>query len=112
MGAPKNLRAGSGGMDLELSQTSHSGRKAVLLTRDSEFKETHALLETMGIFIVETIVQSGLEDPRHFFGKGRLKDVANEITTISDAHPWRGVDLVIIHTNASPRQLVTVSNIL
>ena len=102
--------AGTGGVVLGEARTNHEGRKAILLVRDNEnTAEFVALVATMGITIVETLHQPGHPDPRGYFGRGRLQDVADELSSRIGAHPWQGVDLVLLHTNASPRQLVGVS---
>ena len=62
----------------------------------------------MGIKIIEVIHQPGDIDAKGYFGKGRLRDVADELSMRVEGHPWTKVDLVLIHTNASPRQLVAV----
>ena len=66
----------------------------------------------MGISIVETVLQTGHADPRTYFGKGRLEDIADERSSTVSGHHWEGVDLAIVHTNATPRQLVGVSQAL
>ncbi len=105
--------AGSGGVVLGEARTSHQGRKALLLVRGSEdTTELRALAETMGVTIVETVLQGGHVDPRTYFGKGRLEDIADERRSTLSGHPWEGIDLAIIHTNATPRQLVGVSQSL
>ena len=105
--------AGSGGVVLGEARTNQEGRKALLLVRGTEdTSELRALAETMGITIVETVLQSGHIDPRTYFGKGRLEDIADERKSTLAGHPWEGVDLAIIHTNATPRQLVGVSQAL
>ena len=105
--------AGSGGVVLGEARTNHEGRRALLLVRGTEdTTELRALAETMGITIVETVLQSGHIDPRTYFGKGRLEDIADERKSTLPGHPWEGVDLAIIHTNATPRQLVGVSQAL
>ncbi|MCH1616999.1 MAG: 50S ribosome-binding GTPase [Candidatus Poseidonia sp.] len=105
--------AGSGGVVLGEARTNHEGRRALLLVRGLEdTNELRALAITMGITIVETVVQSGHSDPRTYFGKGRLEDIADEQKSTMTGHPWEAVDLVIIHTNATPRQLVGVSQAL
>ena len=64
--------AGSGGVVLGEARTNHEGRRALLLVRGVEdTTELRSLAETMGITIVETVVQSGKDDPRTYFGKGR-----------------------------------------
>ena len=105
--------AGSGGVVLGEARTNHEGRRALLLVRGAEdTSELRSLAETMGITIVETVLQSGQVDPRTYFGKGRLEDIADERSRTLSGHPWQGVDLAIIHTNATPRQLVGVSQSL
>ena len=108
MDEPIQVLAGTGGVALGEARTNHDGRKAVLLHRDGNPSELIDLAETMGIEILDVQYQKGSEDPRSYFGKGRLQDVADEISSAIDGHPWHGVDLVIIHSNASPRQLVNV----
>tara|TARA_B100001093_G_scaffold189183_1_gene181744 strand:- start:6627 stop:8033 length:1407 start_codon:yes stop_codon:yes gene_type:complete len=103
--------AGTGGVALGEARTNHQGRKAVLLLRgEHDATEFISLVATMGIDIIETLHQPGREDQRGFFGKGRLQDVADELSTRTPGHPWQNVDLVLLHTNASPRQLVAVSD--
>ena len=104
--------AGTGGVALGEARTNHEGRKAILLVRgDEDTREFTTLVATMGITIVETLYQAGHIDPRGFFGKGRLQDFADELTSRNvPTHPWREVDLVLMHTNASARQLVGVSD--
>tara|TARA_B110000003_G_scaffold245916_1_gene256029 strand:- start:185 stop:1654 length:1470 start_codon:yes stop_codon:yes gene_type:complete len=103
--------AGTGGVTLGEARTNHEGRKAVLLLRGNEDpSEFIALVATMGIAIIETLHQPGHEDPRGYFGKGRLQDVSDELASRPKGHPWADVDLVLLHTNATPRQLVGVSD--
>ena len=106
-----SVLAGTGGVTLGEARTNHEGRKAILLVRgDEDTLEFISLVATMGITIVETLHQPGHIDPRSYFGKGRLQDVADEISSRTlPTHPWQNVDLVLVHTNASPRQLVGVS---
>ena len=103
--------AGAGGVALGEARTNHEGRKAILLVRGNEdTSEFESLVDTMGISIVEAIHQAGEQDPKGYFGKGRLQDISDELRLRVDRHPWQGVDLVLIHTNATPRQLVSVSD--
>lgn len=103
--------AGAGGVALGEARTNHEGRKAILLVRgDEDISEFCGLVSTMGIDIVETLSQPGQIDPRGYFGRGRLQDVGDEIKTKTTNHPWHKVDLVLIHTNATPRQIVTISD--
>ena len=70
--------AGTGGVTLGEARTNHEGCQAILLLRGNEdASEFIALVATMGITITETLHQPGHEDPRGFFGKGRLQDVAD-----------------------------------
>ena len=105
--------AGAGGVALGEARTNHEGRKALLLVRGEEdTAEFRGLVSTMGIEIIEVLKQPGPIDPRGYFGKGRLQDLGDELKTRSQNHPWFGVDLVLIHTNTTPRQIVTVSDMV
>ena len=108
MDEPIQVLAGTGGVALGEARTNHQGRKAVLMHRDGDPAELLALAETMGIDVIDIQYQKGKDDPRTYFGKGRLQDVADEISSAVEGHPWHGVDLVIVHSNASPRQLVNI----
>ena len=108
MDEPIQVLAGTGGVALGEARTNHQGRKAVLMHRDGDPAELLALAETMGIDVIDLQYQKGKDDPRTYFGKGRLQDVADEISSAVEGHPWHGVDLVIVHSNASPRQLVNI----
>jgi len=106
-----DLLAGAGGLVTDEAQSDHKGRKALLLVRNNEdCSEFVALAETMGINIVERINQRGRTDPKWFMGQGKLQDVAEELRSASQGHPWYGVDLLLLHTNATPRQLVGVND--
>ena len=59
---------------------------------------------------VASIYQPGDQDAKGYFGKGRLQDISDELRLRVDGHPWQKIDLVLIHTNATPRQLVAVSD--
>ena len=105
--------AGAGGVALGGARTNHEGRKALLLVRgEDDTTEFRGLVSTMGIEIIEVLKQPGPIDPRGYFGKGRLQDLGDELKTRSQNHPWFGVDLVLIHTNTTPRQIVTVSDMV
>ncbi len=106
-----DLLAGAGGLVTEESQTRHEGRRALLLNRNNEdCTEFIALAETMGISIVERVEQRGKEDSKWFMGQGKLQDIAEELASRSAKHPWENVDLLLLHTNATPRQLVGVND--
>lgn len=112
-GAQPAVLAGSGGVVLGEARTNHEGRTAVLLLRgEDDPREMMELAATMGVNIVEVVRQAGRDDPRTYFGKGRLQDVAEERQTAPLRHPWHGVDLVLLHTNATPRQLVGVHRVV
>ena len=103
--------AGAGGVALGEARTNHEGRRALLLVRGIEdTTEFVSLVQTMGITIVESINQPGEQDAKGYFGKGRLQDISDELRLRVDGHPWQQIDLVLIHTNATPRQLVAVSD--
>ncbi|MBS72638.1 MAG: GTPase HflX [Euryarchaeota archaeon] len=108
MDEPIQILAGTGGVALGEARTNHEGRKAILLYRDGNPAELIGLAETMGIEIIELVNQKGRDDVKTYFGKGRLQDVADELSGSLSGHKWHGVDLVILHTNASPRQLVNI----
>ena len=53
------LLAGMGGVNSSESQSIHFGRKAIILTRDKNTKEMMSLAQTMGIDIVDIVLQKG-----------------------------------------------------
>lgn len=108
MDEPIQILAGTGGVALGEARTNHEGRKAIVLYREGNPGELIGLAQTMGIEVVDVLNQKGDEDVKSFFGKGRLQDVSDELSGLIEGHPWSGVDLVLIHTNASPRQLVSI----
>ncbi len=108
MDEPIQILAGTGGVALGEARTNHEGRKAILLYRDGNPAELIGLAHTMGIEIVDVIHQKGRDDVKTYFGKGRLQDVSDELAGMVEGHVWYGVDLVLLHTNATPRQLVSV----
>lgn len=106
-----DLLAGAGGLVTDEGQSDHQGRKALLLVRNNEdCSEFIALAATMGINIVERIDQRGRIDAKWFMGQGKLQDVTEELRSVAKGHPWNGVDLILLHTNATPRQLVGVND--
>ena len=106
-----DLLAGAGGLVTDEAQSDHQGRKALLLVRNNEdCSEFIALAETMGIKIVDRIDQRGRSDAKWFMGQGKLQDVTEELRSATQGHPWYGVDLLLLHTNATPRQLVGVND--
>ena len=106
-----DLLAGAGGLLMDDAQSDHNGRKALLLVRNNEdCSEFVALAHTMGIHIVERIDQRGKSDSKWFLGRGKLQDIVEDLRSSSEGHPWNGVDLLLLHTNATPRQLVGVND--
>ena len=106
-----DLLAGAGGLVTDDTQSDHQNRKALLLVRNNEdCSEFISLAETMGIKIVERIDQRGRGDAKWFMGQGKLQDVVEELQSATQGHPWNGVDLLLLHTNATPRQLVGVND--
>jgi len=80
------------------------------LTRETDIEEFSSLAETLGIEVVETILQRGVPHPRTHLGTGRIAAVADELSTRVEGHPWTDVDLVLVHANLLPRQLVEVTD--
>ena len=106
-----DLLAGAGGLVTDEAQSDHQGRKALLLVRNNEdCDEFIALAKTMGINIVDRVDQRGRSDAKWFLGQGKLQDVNEELRSTSHGHPWNDVDLLLLHTNATPRQLVGVND--
>ena len=103
--------AGSGGVLLGEGRTNHEGRKALLLVRGHEdTSEYEHLVSTMGIQIVEKMIQPGQVNPASYFGGGRLKLIQETLNIKSGA--YKQVSLILLHTNATPRQLVAINQIL
>lgn len=111
--AERDVLAGAGGVLLGAARTDHAGRRAVLLVRgEADTTEFTDLATTMGITIVDVVKQRGREDPRTYLGRGRLDEAADLLRTAPEGHAWKGTDLVLLHTNATPRQLVATSTVL
>ncbi len=103
---------GSGGANINTIQTENNGRKCILLHKKKNIEETLQLAKAVGLEIVECVFQSGKENPRSFFGSGRLNAIAAELDVRNSAHPWYGVDLILVHTNTTSTQLVELNKIL
>ncbi|MFL2976286.1 MAG: GTPase [Candidatus Thalassarchaeaceae archaeon] len=106
------LIAGSGGVLTEEIRTSHSGRKALMLTRQGNPSEFLSLSKTMDIDVVEIISQKGRSNPRLHFGRGRLEAIRDELRMAPESHPWFGIDLILVNANLTPRQLVNLTDLL
>lgn len=111
--AGTDVLAGAGGMFLGAARTDHVGRRAIMLVRGGDDpSEMLALAVTMGIEVVDSVRQSGAVDPRTVLGRGRIDEVADVLQNMPEDDPWYGVDLVLLHVNATPRQLVATSTVL
>ncbi len=106
------LVAGSGGVLTEELRTSHSGRKALMLTRQADPSEFLSLAKTMDIEVVEIVSQKGRSNARLHFGRGRLEAIRDELRMAPESHPWFGIDLILVNANLSPRQLVNMTDII
>ena len=106
------LVAGSGGVLTEELRTSHSGRKALMLTREEDPSEFLSLAEAMDIEVIEIISQKGRSNPRLHLGRGRLEAIRDELRMAPETHPWFGVDLILVNANLTPRQLVNMTDVL
>ena len=106
------LIAGSGGVLTEELRTTHSGRKALMLTRQADPSEFLSLAKTMDIAVVEIVSQKGQSNPRLHFGRGRLEAIRDELRMAPESHPWFGVDLILVNANLTPRQLVNMTDLL
>jgi GTP-binding protein HflX len=75
------------------------GRKCVLVTTRSDFQETHALAEALGLKVVSVEVQRrDSPDPRTFIGKGKT-------TEVKDRAKELGADLIIVNGELKPSQV-------
>ena len=80
--------------------------------REKYIDETLQLANSIGLEVIECIFQSGKDNPRSYFGSGRLNVIAAELDARNSAHPWHDVDLILVHTNTSSTQLVELTKIL
>ncbi len=103
---------GSGGGNVNSAQTKNKGRKCILLHKKKDINETLQLAKAIGLEVVECIFQSGKENPRTFFGSGRLNSIAAELDVMNASHPWYNVDLILAHTNANSIQMVELNKTL
>ena len=93
------------------ARTDHAGRRAVLVVRGEEdTTEFTDLAKTMGIDIVDVVEQLAERTLELPWPRSRTKsEMCSAVHTWS---AWHGVDLVLMHTNATPRQLVATSTVL
>jgi len=106
------LLAGMGGMNSSQYQTAHAGRRAILLSRNDDTGEYESLASTLGIEIVDKIIQRGKPNPRSYLGSGKLQEIAEEMEMSGPGHLWHRVDLVLIHDNLKSSQLVNINDAL
>ena len=83
-----------------------------MLHKKKDVDETLKLAKAVGLDVVECVFQSGKENQKSFFGTGKLNSISAEFEMKNPTHPWYGVDLVLVHTNASPIQIVELNKIL
>ena len=105
------LLAGMGGVDSSQSQSIHFGRKAIILSRDKNTDELSSLAQTMGIQIVDVVIQKGKANSKTFLGSGKLQEISEELQMAGKGHPWKNVDLLLVHSNLKPSQLVNVNDL-
>ena len=106
------LLAGMGGMNSSQYQTAHAGRRAILLSRNDDTGEYESLASTLGVEIVDKIIQRGKPNPRSYLGSGKLQEIAEEMVMSGPGHLWHRVDLVLIHDNLKSSQLVNINDAL
>ena len=69
------LLAGMGGVNNSQSQSAHFGRKAIILSRDKNTDELISLAQTMGIEIVDVVIQRGKANSKTYLGTGKLQEI-------------------------------------
>ena len=106
------LLAGMGGMNSSQYQTAHAGRRAILLSRNDDTGEYESLASTLGVEIVDKVIQRGKPNPRSYLGSGKLQEIAEEMVMSGPGHLWHRVDLVLIHDNLKSSQLVNINDAL
>ena len=105
------LLAGMGGVNSSESQSIYFGRKAIILTRDKNTKEMMSLAQTMGIEIVDIVLQKGKPNSHTYMGTGKLMEISEELGMSGKGHIWNNVDLILIHSNLKPNQLVNINDL-
>ncbi len=105
------LLAGMGGVNTSESQSVHFGRKAIILTREKNTKELTSLAQTMGIEIVDIVLQKGKPNSNTYLGTGKLQEISEELKMAGKGHIWKNVDLILIHSNLKPSQLVNINDL-
>lgn len=105
------LLAGMGGVNNSQSQSIHFGRKAIILSRDKNIDELTSLAQTMGIEIVDVVIQKGKANSKTYLGTGKLQEISEELRMAGKGHLWYKVDLLLIHSNLKSSQLVNVNDL-
>ena len=105
------LLAGMGGVNNSQSQSVHFGRKAIILSRDKNTDELISLAQTMGIEIVDVVIQKGKANSKTYLGTGKLQEISEELRMSGKGHPWHKVDLLLIHSNLKSSQLVNINDL-
>ena len=105
------LLAGMGGVNSSESQSIHFGRKAIILSRDKNTDELSSLAQTMGIEIVDVVIQKGKANSKTYLGAGKLQQISEELRMAGKGHTWTNVDLLLIHSNLKPSQLVNINDL-
>ena len=105
------LLAGMGGVNNSQSQSAHFGRKAIILSRDKNTDELISLAQTMGIEIVDVVIQKGKANSKTYLGTGKLQEISEELRMAGKGHSWHKVDLLLIHSNLKSSQLVNINDL-
>ena len=105
------LLAGMGGVNSTESHSVHFGRKAIIISRDKNTHEFSSLAQTMGIEIVDVVVQKGKPNSKTYLGTGKLQQISEELRMAGQGHHWQNVDLLLIHSNLKSSQLVNINDL-
>jgi len=105
------LLAGMGGVNSSESHSVHFGRKAIIISRDKNTHELSSLAQTMGIEIVDVVVQKGKANSKTYLGSGKLQQISEELQMAGKGHHWHNVDLLLIHSNLKSGQLVNINDL-
>ena len=105
------LLAGMGGVNSSESHSVHFGRKAIIISREKDTHELSSLAQTMGIEIVDVVIQKGKANSKTYLGTGKLEQISEELRMASKGHQWQDVDLILIHSNLKSSQLVNINDL-
>ena len=70
-----------------------------------------SLAQTMGIEIVDIVLQKGKPNSHTYMGTGKLMEISEELGMSGKGHIWNNVDLILIHSNLKPNQLVNINDL-